>query len=178
MQGGKSIDTTMGFTPLDGLVMGTRCGTLDPGLVLHLILRRGMTAQAVETMLYEQSGLLGVSGLSGDMRAVQDSDSEPARQAVTLFVARAAREAAGQVASMGGIDTMVFTAGIGENDAMVRSRIVERLEFLGLALDPVANQANARVISAADSRVTVLVIAADEDRMIAIEAARCLGLAS
>jgi acetate kinase len=177
MRGGKSVDTTMGFTPLDGLVMGTRCGTIDPGLVLHLILRRGMAAQAVETMLYEQSGLLGVSGLSGDMRTVQDADSEAARQAVTLFVARIACEAAGQVASMGGIDAIVFTAGIGENDAMVRRRVAERLGFLGLALDPAANQADARVISSADSRVTALVIKADEDQMIAIEAARCLGLA-
>jgi acetate kinase len=176
MHGGKSIDTTMGFTPLDGLMMATRCGTLDPGLVLHLILHKGMTAQAVETMLYRQSGLLGVSGLSGDMREVQDSDSEPARQAVTLFVARVAYEAAGQVASMGGIDALVFTAGVGENDAIVRARIAERLGFLGLTLDPEANQAHARVISSADSRVTVLVIPADEDQMIAIETARCLGL--
>jgi len=176
MHGGKSIDTTMGFTPIDGLVMGTRCGTLDAGLVLHLILREGMTAQAVETMLWEQSGLLGVSGLSSDMRVVQASDSEAARQAVTLFVARIAGEAAAQATSMGGIDALVFTAGIGEGDAMVRARVIERLGWLGLTIDPVANEANARAIHGADSRIPVLVIPANEDQMIALEAAGCLGL--
>jgi acetate kinase len=178
MHGGKSVDTTMGFTPLDGLVMGTRCGTLDPGLVLHLILREGMTAQAVETMLYQQSGLLGVSGLSSDMRVVQASDSEAARQAVTLFVARVACAAAAQATSMGGIDTLVFTAGIGEGDAMVRAKVAERLGWLGVTIDPVANQANARVITGADSRIAVMVIPANEDQMIAIEAARCLGFSA
>jgi acetate kinase len=178
MQSGKSVDTTMGFTPIDGLVMGTRCGTLDAGLVLHLILREGMTAKAVETMLWQHSGLLGVSGLSSDMRVVQASDSEAARQAVTLFVARIACEAAAQATSMGGIDALVFTAGIGEGDAMVRARVIERLGWLGLTLDPVANAANARVISAADSRIPVMVIPANEDQMIALEASKCLGFSA
>jgi acetate kinase len=137
-----------------------------------------MTAQAVETMLYQQSGLLGVSGLSSDMRVVQASDSEAARQAVTLFVARVACAAAAQATSMGGIDTLVFTAGIGEGDAMVRAKVAERLGWLGVTIDPVANQANARVITGADSRIAVMVIPANEDQMIAIEAARCLGFSA
>lgn len=175
MHGGKSIDTTMSFTPLDGLMMGTRCGALDPGLVLHLILHQGMTAKAVETLLYHESGLLGVSGLSGDMRVLHASDSPPARQALALFTARIACEAAAQATSMGGIDTLVFTAGIGEHDAVVRATVAERLAWLGMAIDPEANYAHARTISTADSRITVLVLATDEEQMIAIEAARCLG---
>jgi acetate kinase len=176
MRGGKSVDTTMGFTALDGLVMGTRCGTLDAGLVLHLIAREGMSAEAVETLLYQQSGLLGVSGLSSDMRALHASDGEAARQAVTLFVARAAREIAALCTSMGGIDALVFTAGIGENDSLIRSLICERLGFLGLTLDPAANAANARTISAGDSRIAIMVVPTDEERMIALDTVACLGL--
>ena len=176
MRGGKSVDTTMGFTTLDGLVMGTRCGTLDAGLVLHLIAREGMSAEAVETLLYQQSGLLGVSGLSSDMRALHASDGEAARQAVTLFVARAAREIAALCTSMGGIDALVFTAGIGENDPVIRSLICERLGFLGLTLDPAANAANARTISAGDSRIAIMVVPTDEERMIALDTVACLGL--
>jgi acetate kinase len=176
MRGGKSVDTTMGFTALDGLVMGTRCGTLDAGLVLHLIMHEGMSAEAVETLLYQQSGLLGVSGLSSDMRALHASDGEAARQAVTLFVARAAREIAALCTSMGGIDALVFTAGIGENDPVIRSLICERLGFLGLTLDPVANAANARTISAGDSRIAIMVVPTDEERMIALDTVACLGL--
>ena len=176
MRGGKSVDTTMGFTALDGLVMGTRCGTLDAGLVLHLIMHEGMSAEAVETLLYQQSGLLGVSGLSSDMRALHASDGEAARQAVTLFVARAAREIAALCTSMGGIDALVFTAGIGENDPVIRSLICERLGFLGLTLDPAANAANARTISAGDSRIAIMVVPTDEERMIALDTVACLGL--
>ena len=176
MRGGKSVDTTMGFTALDGLVMGTRCGTLDAGLVLHLIMHEGMSAEAVETLLYQQSGLLGVSGLSSDMRALHASDGEAARQAVTLFVARAAREIAALCTSMGGIDALVFTAGIWENDPVIRSLICERLGFLGLTLDPAANAANARTISAGDSRIAIMVVPTDEERMIALDTVACLGL--
>jgi acetate kinase len=176
MRGGKSVDTTMGFTALDGLVMGTRCGTLDAGLVLHLIMHEGMSAEAVETLLYQQSGLLGVSGLSSDMRALHASDGEAARQAVTLFVARAAREIAALCTSMGGIDALVFTAGIGENDPVIRSLICERLGFLGLTLDPAANAANERTISAGDSRIAIMVVPTDEERMIALDTVACLGL--
>jgi acetate kinase len=176
MRGGRSIDTTMGFTALDGLMMGTRCGSLDPGLVLHLIAREGMSAEAVETMLYQQSGLLGVSGLSSDMRALHASGTEAARQAITLFAARVAREAAALATTMGGIDALVFTAGIGENDAVLRAMVADRLAFLGLALDPAANAAHAGTIHGGDSRIACLVIPTDEEAMIAREAAACLGV--
>lgn len=175
MAGGRSVDTTMGFTALDGLVMGTRCGTLDAGVVLHLILREGMAADAVEKLLYQQSGLLGISGESSDMRALHASDSAAARQAIALFTARAAREIAALATTLGGIDALVFTAGIGENDAVVRAMIVERLGWLGVTLDPAANAAHARRIEAAASRVPVLVIPADEEAMIARETLEVLG---
>lgn len=168
MHNGRSIDTTMGFTALDGLVMGTRCGTLDPGVVLHLIEQEGMSASAVETLLYCESGLLGVSGLSGDMRALHDSASPHAAEAIESFVWRAAREIGALVSSMGGVDGIVFTAGIGENDPVIRAAIAARLGWLGLALDEAANAANAAVISAADSAIVARVIPTDEERMIAL----------
>ena len=168
MHDGRSIDTTMGFTALDGLVMGTRCGALDPGVVLHLIEREGMSASAVETMLYCESGLLGVSGLSGDMRALHDSASPQAAEAIELFVWRAAREIGALVSSMGGVDGIVFTAGIGENDPAIRAAIAARLGWLGLRFDEAANAANAPLISAADSALVARVIPTDEERMIAL----------
>ena len=168
MRDGRSIDTTMGFTALDGLVMGTRCGTLDPGVVLHLIEQEGMSAGAVETMLYTESGLLGVSGLSGDMRALHESASPHAAEAIESFVWRAAREIGALVSSMGGVDGIVFTAGIGENDPIIRAAIAARLGWLGLALDEAANAVNAAVISAADSAIVARVIPTDEERMIAL----------
>lgn len=164
---GKSIDTTMGFTALDGLMMGTRCGTLDPGVVLHLQTHLGMSAAEIEELLYRQSGLLGVSGISSDMRALTADPSLEAREAVDLFVWRAARECGALAAALGGVDGIVFTAGIGENHADVRKRICNRLEWLGLSIDDHANAANALVISAQGSRVKVLVIPTDEERMIA-----------
>lgn len=163
----KSIDTTMGFTALDGLMMGTRCGTLDPGVVLHLQTHLGMSMADVEELLYRQSGLLGVSGISSDMRTLTADSSPQAREAVDLFVWRAARECGAMAAALGGVDGIVFTAGIGENHADVRRRICSRLEWLGLSIDDSANAANALVVSAHDSRVKVLVIPTDEERMIA-----------
>lgn len=168
MQGGRSVDTTMGFTALDGLVMGTRCGSLDPGVILHLQTRLGMSAGEVEEMLYRRSGLLGVSGISSDMRVLSASDEPEAEEAIELFAWRAARETAALVASLGGLDGMVFTAGIGENHADVRSRICRRLGWLGLELDEAANAGNAPVISAAGSKVSLRIIPTDEERMIAL----------
>jgi len=167
MRGGKSIDTTMGFTALDGLMMGTRCGTLDPGVVLHLQTQLGMSADEVHDLLYRKSGLLGVSGLSSDMRTLTADLSSEAQDAVELFVWRAVREFGALTASLGGIDGVVFTAGIGENHADIRKRICERLGWLGLSIDDDANRANALCISGKDSRVKVLVIPTDEERMIA-----------
>ncbi|AKH43431.1 acetate kinase [Altererythrobacter atlanticus] len=168
MDGGRSVDTTMGFTALDGLMMGTRTGSLDPGVVIHLQLQEGLTAQQVETLLYKQSGLLGVSGISSDMRALHDSADPRAREAIDLFVWRAARHAAALMSALQGLDGMVFTAGIGENDPLIRKAICERLGWAGLLLDEEANQANAPVISAPHSRVKLRVIATDEERMIAL----------
>lgn len=127
MRDGRSVDTTMGFTALDGLMMGTRCGSIDPGVVLHLQTQMGMSAAEVEQLLYKQSGLLGVSGISSDMRALAASDAPEAEEAINLFIWRAAREAGALAASLGGLDGFVFTAGIGENNADVRSRICRRL---------------------------------------------------
>lgn len=167
MRDGRSIDTTMGFTALDGLVMGTRCGTLDPGAVLHLIEQCGMTAKAVEELLYQRSGLLGVSGVSNDMRTLLASDEPHAAEAVELFVFRLAREAGGLASSLGGLDGFVFTAGIGEHAAPVRTAAGERLAWLGVRIDAAANARGEGVISSPESLVEVRVIPTDEEAMIA-----------
>ncbi|MDX3911291.1 MAG: acetate/propionate family kinase [Sphingobium sp.] len=168
MQNGRSVDTTMGFTALDGLIMGTRCGAIDPGVVIHLQTQEGMSAAEVETLLYKQAGLLGVSGISSDMRALHDSDDPRAAEAIDLFTWRAAREASALISSLGGVDALIFTAGIGENDPVIRAAICARLAWLGIVIDPSANARNAPIISAEDSRVAVRVIPTDEERMIAI----------
>ncbi|MGJ8624951.1 MAG: acetate/propionate family kinase [Yoonia sp.] len=162
-----SVATSMGFTALDGLMMGRRCGTLDPGVLLYLMQEKGMTAKEIETLLYKQSGLLGVSGISSDMAVLESSDNERATEALELFCYRAARELAALATDMGGIDAIVFTAGIGENSARVRRQICKRLEWLGVDLDPVANERLARRISSATSRVEILVIPTDEEAIIA-----------
>ena len=170
MQGLKSISSTMGFTALDGLMMGTRCGSLDPGVLLYLMNGLGMTLEAVEKLLYEQSGLLGVSGVSGDMRTVEASDTPEARQAVDLYVYRIAQELGRLGASLRGLDALVFTAGIGENDALLRRRVCQDAAWLGVALDEDANQApgaGARCISTPDSQVAAWVIPTNEELMIA-----------
>lgn len=168
LRDGHSIDTTMGFTALDGLMMGTRCGTIDPGAVIHLQTQEGMAASAVEALLYNQSGLLGVSGISSDMRALHKSDDPHASEAIELFTWRAAREASALLLSLGGLDGLVFTAGIGENDPVIRAATCDRLAWLGIAIDPAANAGNAPIISTADSLIAVRVIPTDEERMIAI----------
>lgn len=167
MDNGRSVDTTMGFTALDGLVMGTRCGTIDAGAVLHLQTRLGMGAVEVEDMLYFRSGLLGVSGVSSDMRALSASTAPAAEEAIELFAWRAAREAGGLMASLGGLDGLVFTAGIGENAANIRARICDRLAWAGIAIDGQANLRGEPVISATGSAVKVLIIPTDEEGMIA-----------
>lgn len=168
MQDGHSVDTSMGFSTLDGLVMGTRCGSIDAGVLLYLLQEKSLAAQDVADILYKRSGLLGVSGVSSDMRALLDSSDPHAREAVELFVFRAAREAAALAGSLGGVDGIVFTAGIGEHAPPVRALICERLSWLGVVLDTEANDANADCISAADSPVEVRVVPTDEEYMIAL----------
>lgn len=167
MRDGRSVDTTMSFTALDGLVMGTRCGALDPGVVLYLMKERGMDADAVEDLLYHRSGLFGVSGISNDMRALLASEAPEAREAVALFVYRLVQEIGALAGVLGGLDGLVFTAGIGEHAAPVRAMACERLGWLGVRLDPAANDAGAAVISAPDSGLEVRVIPTDEEAMIA-----------
>ena len=168
MSQGRSIDTTMGFTTLDGLVMGTRCGNIDPGVILYLAQARGLTITQIEEILYHRSGLLGVSGgISGDMRVLLDSPSPLAKDAVELFVFRVAREVGALTSSLGGLDGFIFTGGIGENSAVIRSMICERLLWLGVRIDPAANAGNEGLISAPDSAVDVLVMPTDEGETIA-----------
>jgi acetate kinase len=167
MTAGRSIDSTMGFTALDGLPMGTRCGALDPGVVLHLIRAHGMDADAIEHMLYHDCGLKGVSGISNDMRTLLASDDPHARQAIDLFVWRICRELGALAAVQGGLDGLVFTAGIGERSAEVRKRVCEKAAWLGVELDHAANARGGPRISADGSRVAVYAIPTDEEKMIA-----------
>ena len=167
LRSGKSIDTTMSFTALDGVPMGTRCGALDPGVVLYLIRERGMSAAAVEDLLYRRSGLLGVSGLSGDMRVLLSSEAQEAIDAIELLTFRIAREIGALAASLGGLDGLVFTAGIGEHAPEIRRQICLRAEWLGVSLDGAANARGGPRISTADSRVSVWVIPTDEEAMMA-----------
>ena len=166
LRGGASVATTMGFSVLDGLVMATRCGTLDPGAILYLA-RQGKSFTEIEDLLYRQSGLLGVSGISGDMRVLIASDDPRAREAIDLFTYRVATEAGGFVSALGGLDGLVFTAGIGERAPTIRAEICDRLSWLGVRLDAAANAANADRISSTDSKVEVRVIATDEEATIA-----------
>ncbi|CAN5433026.1 acetate kinase [soil metagenome] len=167
VKGGVSVDTTMGFTALDGLIMGTRCGNLDPGVILYLQQQAGLSVEAVQDLLYNKSGLLGVSGLSSDMRVLLASDDPNARTAVDLFVFRIVREIGALTASMGGLDGVVFTAGIGENAAEIRARVAERLAWMGAMLDPQANRRADGLISSDASPIKILVVPTDEEVMIA-----------
>ena len=175
MRNRRSVATTMGFTALEGLVMGTRSGTIDPGVVFYLMRERGMSASDVEHLLYYDSGLRGVSGLSGDMRELLDSTDLRAREAVDLFVYRASRELGSLTAALGGLEAMVFTGGIGEHAAPVRTRICEQANWLGVKIDPQANARHETVISTAASRVAVCVIPTDEEIVIARHTATLLG---
>jgi acetate kinase len=167
MQSGRSVDTTMGLTALDGLMMGTRCGAIDPGVLLYLQRQQGMSAAELERMLYNESGLLGVSGLSADMRVLVDSTEPHAIEAVDLFVERAAKEIAAMAVSLGGLQCLVFTGGIGEHSRQVRERICARLGWLGIEMDLAANDADADVISASSSKIDVRIIPTSEETTIA-----------
>jgi acetate kinase len=167
MQAGKSVATTMGFTALEGLPMGTRCGHLDPGVLLYLMAQRGMGVQELTDLLYKKSGLLGLSELSNDMRQLLASDDPAADLAVSYFVYRIHRELGSLTAALGGLDALVFTGGIGENAAPVREKVCIQAAWLGISLDREANAGNAGRISRANSRVAVLVVPTNEELVIA-----------
>src|SRR5512143_2167363 len=171
---GKSIASTMGFTAMDGLPMGTRCGNLDPGVILYLIDELGMDARAIEKLLYEQSGLLGVSGISSDMRTLEASQDPRARFAIDLFVYRIGRELGALAATLGGLDALVFTAGIGEHSRLIRERVCREAVWLGVEFDPMANAQDGPRINAAGSHVSVRVIPTNEALMIARHTQRVL----
>ena len=176
MRNGKSVATTMGFTPLDGLVMGTRGGSLDPGVILYLMDELSMDARAIETLLYRESGLLGVSGVSSDMRTLLANDSPGARLAIDLFAYRFRRELGSMVAAIDGLDTLVFTGGIGEHAASIRERICHDARWLGVEVDAESNASGGPRISVEGARVSAWVIATDEERMIARHTREILGL--
>jgi acetate kinase len=163
----KSVATTMGFTALDGLPMGRRCGNLDPGVVLYLLQEKKMSADDVTNLLYQESGLFGVSGISDDMQTLLKSDDPRAEQAIALFVYRICRELGSLVAALGGLDALVFTAGIGEHAAEIRRRVCEVSAWLGLDFDSIANTKHARCITHNDSKTSAWVIPTNEDLMIA-----------
>lgn len=167
MKAHRSVATTMGFTALDGLMMGRRCGALDPGVVLYLMQAKGMSAAEIERLLYKQSGLLGVSGLSNDMQVLQASDDPHAREAIALYCYRAASSLAGLLPAIGGLDALVFTAGIGENSALIRKLICKQLSWLGVALNDEANERTAPMISARTSSAKVLVLPTNEELVVA-----------
>jgi acetate kinase len=167
IRAGRSQDSTMGFTALDGLPMGTRCGALDPGVVLHLNRAYGMDAEAIERMLYQDCGLKGVSGISNDMRDLLASDDPRAAQAIDLFVWRIGRELGALAAVLGGLDGLVFTAGIGERSPEIRARVCTTAAWLGIELDHAVNRAGGPRISTAGSRIAVYVIPTDEELMVA-----------
>ncbi|MEI7465711.1 MAG: acetate/propionate family kinase [Burkholderiales bacterium] len=170
MRACRSVATSMGFTALDGLMMGTRCGQLDPGVVLHLLVEHGMTVGQVETMLYKESGLLGVSGFSADMRTLEASEHPDAQAAIDLFVSRITRELGGLAATLGGLDALVFTGGIGEHSAMVRQRVCQEAAWLGVELDQPANLGHRTCITTSASRTSAWVIPTNEERMLVMHA--------
>jgi len=167
MKDRQSVSSTMGFTALEGLMMGKRCGTLDAGVVLHMLDQMNMNSGDISRLLYRESGLLGVSGISNDMQVLSDSTDPHAREAIELYCYRAATQLASLVCTIEGLDALVFTAGIGENSALVRRLICERLAWLGVSLDDSANEANASRISSASSQVQVSVIPTNEEAVIA-----------
>ena len=171
---GQSLASTMGFSTVDGLAMGTRCGALDPGVILYLLNERRMSARAVEQLIYHESGLLGVSGVSSDMRTLLKSPDPRARLAIDVYVYRIRRELGSLAGALGGLEALVFTAGVGENASAIRERVCRDAGWLGLTLDPEANATGGPRISAADSRVTAWVIPTNEELMIARHTRRVL----
>jgi acetate kinase len=167
ISGGRSVESTIGFTELDGLPMGTRPGQLDPGVVLYLIGEKKMTAAEVQKLLYNESGLKGLSGISNDVRELEASPDPKAGFALDYFVYRVGLWAGTLAAALGGLDAFVFTAGIGENSPSMRARIAAKIAWLGCALDPIANKKNASMISGSSSRIPIYVVPTDEELMIA-----------
>jgi len=167
MLNGHSIASTMGFSALDGLPMGTRCGQLDPGVLLYLMQDRGMSAEAISDLLYKESGLKGISGISNDMRTLEASDQIEARQAIDYFVYRVKREIGALAAALEGLDAIVFTGGIGEHSVGVRERVLQSMAWLGIELDELANRQGQTILSTARSRVLCLRIPTNEEKMIA-----------
>jgi len=176
IRSGKSVASTMGFTALDGLPMGTRCGQLDPGVVLYLMGEKKMSAADITDLLYKNSGLKGMSGISHDMRELEASSEQSARDAIDYFVSRVRREIGGLAAVLGGLDCIVLTGGIGENAAHIRQAILEDMEWIGIEIDAASNAKGERVISGKGSPVVALVLKTDEERMIAAHTAELLGL--
>ena len=177
LQGGKSVASTMGFSALDGLMMGTRCGSLDPGVVLYLLQQLHMSAQQVSDLLYSRSGLLGVSGTSSDMQVLLSSADPRAAEALDLFVHRIVCEIGSLAAAMGGLDALVFTAGIGEHAAPIRARICVGSEWLGAKLDEEANDRSRELIHASSSALRLAVVPTNEESIIAAHTLHCAGLA-
>jgi acetate kinase len=175
---GKSVDTTMGFTAVEGLCMGTRPGSIDPGAVLYLFQNLGLSVKEVETILYKKSGLIGISGISNDMRDLLGRAEPAAKLAVDYFIYRIAKEIGALAAALGGVDALVFTAGIGENSAEIRRRVCEASAWLGTAIDAEANEQKATRISAPQSKISVWVIPTNEELMIALHTGDLLGLRS
>jgi acetate kinase len=175
VQGGRSVASTMGFTAVDGLVMGTRCGSIDPGVIIYLMDTYGMDARAIEDLIYRRSGLLGVSAVSSDMRALRDSSDPAAAEAVALFIYRIVREIGSMAAALGGLDGLVLTGGIGEHDARGRAEIAAGCGWLGVELDRARNDGGEGRISSDSSRVQAWVVPTDEERMIARHTAALLG---
>jgi acetate kinase len=167
MADGKSVDTSLGFSAVDGLPMSTRSGEIDAGILLHLLIADRMDPAALETLLYKQSGLLGISGISGDMRELEESKAPEAAEAIDYFVYHIVKFVGAYTAVLGGLDALVFTAGIGEHSPLVRGKVCEKLGWLGVTVDAKANAANGPRISAADSRVSVFAIPTNEELMIA-----------
>jgi acetate kinase len=167
LENGRSVESTMGFTALDGIPMGTRPGQIDPGVLLYLLSEKGMTPTAVQDLLYRESGLKGLSGISNDMRELQSNSDPRARLAVDYFVYRIGLNAGMLAAALGGLDAFVFTAGIGENSPTIRARIAEKLAWLGVVFDPAANADGKSLISRPASRISLLVLPTDEELMIA-----------
>jgi acetate kinase len=174
LEASKSVASTMGFTAVEGLPMGTRCGAIDPGVMLYLMDQRGMDARAIEKLIYKESGLLGVSGISSDMRALLASEDPRAKLAIELYVYRIGRELGSLAAALGGLDAIVFTAGIGEHAPAIREAVCRRAAWLGVELDPASNAGGGPRISTPASRVSAWVIPTNEELMIARHTARIL----
>lgn len=174
LKNGRSVGSTMGFTALDGLPMGTRCGQLDPGVILYLMDQQGMDIQQVTDLLYRDSGLKGLSGLSQDMRTLEASESPKAAEAIDYFVFRARRELGAMAAVLGGLDALIFCGGIGEHSWRIRQRICEGFEWLGLEFDPARNLAGNQIVSGPESKIRVMVIATNEEMTIVRGAVRIL----